>query len=84
MPASRRYWHDFMEDDMTDEFKKGDKVEWNSAQGKVQGTVEKKLTSPTHIKGHEVAASPDNPEYLVVSDKTGAEAAHKPDALKKR
>ncbi|WEF32710.1 DUF2945 domain-containing protein [Pseudoduganella chitinolytica] len=68
---------------MTQTFKAGDKVEWHSSQGAVQGTVKKKLTSPTHIKGHEVAASPDNPEYLVVSDKTGAEAAHKPDALKK-
>ena len=68
---------------MTNEFKAGDKVEWNSPQGTVQGKVKKKLTSPTEIKGHEVAASKDNPEYLVVSDKTGAEAAHKPDALKK-
>jgi hypothetical protein len=84
MPALRRYSHDFMEKNMTDAFKKGDKVEWHSAQGTVHGTVEKKLTSPTRIKGHEVAASPDNPEYLVVSDKTGAEAAHKPDALRKR
>lgn len=69
---------------MTNQFSKGDKVEWHSSQGTIQGTVKKKLTSPTTIKGHEVAASPDNPEYLVVSDKTGAEAAHKPGALKKR
>ena len=68
---------------MTQAFKVGDKVEWHSSQGAVQGTVKKKLTSHATIKGHEVAASPDNPEYLVVSDKTGAEAAHKPDALKK-
>lgn len=68
---------------MTQTFKAGDKVEWHSSQGAVQGRVKKKLTSHTTIKGHEVAASPDNPEYLVVSDKTGAEAAHKPDALKK-
>ncbi|GGZ02639.1 DUF2945 domain-containing protein [Pseudoduganella plicata] len=68
---------------MTQAFKVGDKVEWHSSQGAVQGMVKKKLTSHTTIKGHEVAASPDNPEYLVVSDKTGAEAAHKPDALKK-
>lgn len=68
---------------MTQTFKAGDKVEWHSSQGTVQGTVKKKLTAHTSIKGHEVAASPDNPEYLVVSDKTGAEAAHKPDALKK-
>jgi hypothetical protein len=49
----------------------------------VTGTVKKKLTESTEIKGHHVAASKENPEYLVVSDKTGAEAAHKPDALSK-
>ena len=65
-------------------FKKGDKVEWDASQGKVEGTVEKKLTSETKIKTHKVAASKDNPEYLVKSDKTGAEAAHKPSELKKR
>ncbi|MES3022002.1 MAG: DUF2945 domain-containing protein [Pseudomonadota bacterium] len=68
---------------MTDEFKVGDKVQWHSPQGTVHGLVKKKLTSPADIKGHHVAASPENPEYLVVSDKTGAEAAHKGSALKK-
>lgn len=68
---------------MTDKLKKGDKVEWKSSQGEVEGTVEKKLTEPTDIKGHHVAASKENPEYLVKSDKTGAKAAHKPDSLKK-
>ena len=68
---------------MTDTFKVGDKVQWHSPQGTVHGTVKKKLTAPTEIKGHHVAASKDNPEYLVVSDKTGAEAAHKGSALKK-
>lgn len=68
---------------MADEFKKGDKVEWKTAQGKTTGEVKKKLTSPTEIKGHHVAASKENPEYLVESDKTGKQAAHKPDALKK-
>lgn len=68
---------------MSEQFKKGDKVEWNSAQGKITGEVKKKLTSPTDIKGHYVAASKDNPEYLVESEKTGKQAAHKPDSLKK-
>jgi hypothetical protein len=45
--------------------------------------VRRKLTTPTTIKGHHVVASEENPEYLVVSDETGAEAAHKPGALKK-
>ncbi|CAA9544036.1 MAG: hypothetical protein AVDCRST_MAG49-1259 [uncultured Thermomicrobiales bacterium] len=62
---------------------KGDHVEWNTPQGKTTGKVERKLTSETQIKGHEVKASPDNPEYLVKSDKSGAEAAHKPESLEK-
>ena len=69
---------------MTDKLKKGDKVTWSSTQGMIKGKVAKKLTKPIDIKGHHVAASPDNPEYLVKSDKTGAEAAHKPGSLKKR
>lgn len=68
---------------MADKLKKGDAVEWETSQGKTSGTVKKKLTKPTDIKGHHVAASTENPEYLVESDKTGAEAAHKPAALKK-
>jgi len=68
---------------MTDKFKKGDKVEWETSHGKTEGTIKEKLTSPTDIKGHHVAASQDNPEYLVESDKTGKEAAHKPESLKK-
>ncbi len=64
-------------------FKKGDKVAWESSGGHSIGKVVKKLTAPTKIKGHEVAASKDNPEYLVESDKSGWQAAHKPSALKK-
>lgn len=63
------------------EFKKGDKVQWNSLNGSVEGVVVQKLTSDTHIKSHHVKASPEEPQYLVRSDKTGAEAAHKPDAF---
>ncbi|EKU84465.1 hypothetical protein ABIB42_004608 [Massilia sp. UYP32] len=68
---------------MAGTFKAGDKVQWKSSQGTVTGKVKKKLTTPTDIKGHHVAASKDKPEYLVASDKTGAEAAHKPGSLKK-
>ena len=68
---------------MADSVKVGDKVEWDSSGGHSKGQVVKKLTSPTQIKGHEVAASKDNPEYLVESDKTHKQAAHKAEALKK-
>ena len=65
----------------TKDFKAGDKVSWNSSQGKVTGTVKKKLTAPINIKTHHVAASPDNPEFLVESTASGQLAAHKSAAL---
>jgi hypothetical protein len=65
-------------------FRSGDTVEWSSPQGTVSGTVKKKLTAPAEIKGHHVAASPENPEFLVESERTGARAAHKPGSLKKK
>ncbi len=64
--------------------KKGDHVEWKASQGTIEGEVVKTLTSETKIKGHTVAASREHPEILVRSTKTGAEAAHKPAALKKK
>jgi hypothetical protein len=64
-------------------FKAGDKVKWDHSQGTTEGKVVRKLTRPTKIKTHKVAASKDNPEYLVKSAKTGAEAAHKPSELRK-
>lgn len=79
----RRYKTLNRREPLADQFKPGDFVEWKTPQGKTTGKVKQKLTSPTQIKGHHVAASEDNPEYLVESDKTGNVAAHKPDALKK-
>jgi hypothetical protein len=66
------------------EFKPGDKVAWDTSQGETQGKVVKKQTSPTRIKTHKVAASKDNPQYIVESDKSGKRAAHKPEELRKR
>ncbi|MBC8087858.1 MAG: DUF2945 domain-containing protein [Phycisphaerae bacterium] len=64
-------------------FAKGDQVSWNTSQGSTSGEVVKKLTAPRKIKEHQVAASPDNPEYLVRSARSGEVAAHKPGSLKK-
>lgn len=66
------------------DLKKGDDVEWDTSQDKTLGKVVKKQTSQTHIKGHKVAASTDNPQYIVESDKSGKKAAHKPGELTKR
>jgi hypothetical protein len=69
---------------MTDKtFKAGDTVKWDHSQGTTTGRVVRKLTKPTSIKTHKVAASKENPEYLVESGKTGARAAHKPTELRK-
>lgn len=67
---------------MTKELDAGDKVSWSSHGGKARGKVVKKLTHPTTIKGHKVAASKDNPEYLVETGE-GKQAAHKASALTK-
>ena len=69
---------------MSDEFSKGDKVEWSSHGGKAVGEVEKKITKRTEEAGRTVAASEDDPQYLVKSEKSGGEAVHKPGALKKK
>jgi hypothetical protein len=68
---------------MAKSLKTGDKVSWDSSGGYSIGKVVKKQTSPTQIKGHKVAASKDNPQYIVKSDKSGKTAAHKPSELKK-
>lgn len=68
---------------MADELKEGDKVAWETSQGKTSGTVKRKITSPMKIKEHKVDASKDDPQFLVESSKTGAKAAHNPEALRK-
>ena len=50
---------------------------------KATGKVVRKQTRTTHIKTHKVAASKDNPEYIVESTKSGERAAHKRKGLKK-
>ena len=67
---------------MPQTLKPGTKVTWKSHAGTAHGKVVKKQTSPTRIKGHKVAASPDNPEYIVETD-AGKKAAHKAGALTK-
>jgi hypothetical protein len=68
---------------MAKDLRKGDKVEWQTSQGKTEGEVVKKQTKPTKIKDHAVKASKSDPQYIVESAKTGKRAAHKPDALHK-
>lgn len=67
---------------MTKSLKAGDRVSWKSHGGTAHGKVVKKVTSESTIKGHKVAASKTNPEYLVETDE-GKRAAHKVGALTK-
>ena len=66
------------------DFKKGDRVAWQSHGGTAEGVVEKKITGDTTAAGRTVRASKDEPQYLVKSDKSGGEAVHKASALTKK
>ena len=68
---------------MPDKFKAGDKVKWGSSGKEIEGTVEKKVTTETKIKGHVAKPTKDDPQFVVKSGKTGKEAVHKPEDLKK-
>jgi hypothetical protein len=68
---------------VSQEFRQGDRVKWNTPQGETYGKVKKRLTSTTQVGGQKVNASDDDPRYLVESEKSGKEAAHKPDSLSK-
>ena len=62
-------------------FSKGDKVTWNTSQGRTHGVVEGKKTSEFQFKGQKFNGSKDEPYYVVKSDKSGETAAHKESAL---
>ena len=65
-------------------FSKGDKVSWNTSQGKTHGVVEEKRTKDFQHKSQKFSASADDPVYIVRSDKSGETAAHHESALSKR
>jgi hypothetical protein len=68
---------------MNDNLKKSDKVSCEASQGKTMGKVIMKQSSDTHIKGHKVKASENDPQMIVESEKSGKRAADKPGSLKK-
>ena len=68
---------------MPEQFKRGDRVEWNFRGRTVTGTVRRRLTARTEIAGQVVAASKDDPRYVVRSDKSGKETTRRPGALRR-
>jgi len=69
---------------MTERFKVGDHVSWNSEAGRVSGRITKVHTEDTDYKGHTHHASKQQPQYEIKSDKTDHVALHKGTALRKR
>ena len=69
---------------MTKSLKTGDKVTWKASEGNITGTVMQKMTKTAKVKNHTAKATPQEPQYKVKSDKTGATAFHKPDSLHKK
>ena len=64
--------------------KVGDGVHWNTSQGETHGKVVERRTSDFQFDNQQFRASDDEPMFIVESEKTGARAAHKADALRKR
>ncbi|MGH9440091.1 MAG: DUF2945 domain-containing protein, partial [Terriglobia bacterium] len=54
---------------------------WNSEAGMVSGTILRKLTSDTVIKGYTHHASGERPQYIIKSDRADHLAIHKGTAL---
>ena len=63
--------------------KVGDRVSWDSPQGRTQGKVVERKTKDFQLAKQQWRASEDEPMYVVESEKTGAKAAHEPSALRK-
>ena len=66
---------------MAEQFKRGDRVQWSFRGRPVTGKVRKRLVSRTEVAGQVVAASKDNPRYLVRSDASGKETTRRPEKL---
>jgi hypothetical protein len=67
---------------MAHDFKRGDRVEWNFRGRTVRGTVQRRLTKRTEVGGQVVAASKEDPRYLVRSEKSGKETVRRPSSLR--
>lgn len=68
---------------MTKDLATGDRVSWNTSQGRTRGTVEEKRTKDFRFAGQSFTASDDEPAYIVTSEKSGEKAAHKGSALRR-
>jgi hypothetical protein len=68
---------------MTQRFKIGDHVSWNSEAGRVSGKIVRVHTKDVDYKGYIHHASKEEPQYEIKSDKTAHIALHKSRALRR-
>lgn len=68
---------------MTQSFKVGDAVRWNSEAGEIHGKITHVHTQDVEFMGKHRPASREAPQYEVKSDKTGHSAMHHASALHK-
>ena len=68
---------------MPQEFRRGERVEWNFRGRKVIGTIRRRLTARTEIGGQVVAATKEDPRYVVRSERSGKETKRRPGALRR-
>ena len=61
----------------------GDRVSWNTSQGRTRGSVVERRTSDFRFADQDFKASAARPTFIVESEKTGAKAAHGSSALRK-
>ena len=62
---------------------KGDRVSWNTPQGRTQGRVVERRTSDFTFFFKDSAATEKEPAYIVESEKSGKKAAHQRAGLRK-
>ncbi|GAA2071466.1 DUF2945 domain-containing protein [Microbacterium hatanonis] len=68
---------------MATDFSTGDRVSWNTPQGRTRGSIVEKKTSDFTLAGQHFTASSDEPAFVVESEKSGNRAAHKGSALRR-
>lgn len=61
----------------------GDRVSWNTSQGRTRGKVVERKTADFTFAGQQFTASKDSPSFIVESEKSGDRAAHRGSALRK-
>lgn len=63
------------------ELNKGDRVRWNTPQGETRGKVVDVRTKDFQLSKQHFTASPEEPMFIVESESSGKQAAHKGESL---